>query len=269
MNPVKPRKPRRLRAPIEPGLANEEEDDPRSAAWRARRRHERNGSARGEIAREEAPQCEPRAARDPDAPPRYAELHCLSNFSFQRGASSAIELFERAKVLGYSALAITDECSLAGIVRALEASKKTKLKLIVGTEVQLADGPKLVLLAKDQGRVFRHLPPDHHRPPLQRKRRILPDACRRRTARQRRARLWIPALCAVHPEPAHSQVHEQARWITRHSMVAHGLRSSFIAVPTMRQGWPGFVRSARCTGCRWSLRAMCTCICASAGRCTT
>ncbi|HEQ2176873.1 TPA: PHP domain-containing protein, partial [Pseudomonas aeruginosa] len=39
----------------------------------------------------------------------YAELHCLSNFSFQRGASSATELFARAARLGYRALAITDE----------------------------------------------------------------------------------------------------------------------------------------------------------------
>ena len=48
----------------------------------------------------------------------YAELHCLSHFSFGRGASSARELFERARRNGYSALAITDECTLAGIVRA-------------------------------------------------------------------------------------------------------------------------------------------------------
>ena len=81
---------------------------------------------------------------------RYAELHCLSNFSFQRGASSAPELFERARKLGYSALAITDECSLSGIVRALEASDDTGVALLVGTEVQLADGPKLVLLARNQ-----------------------------------------------------------------------------------------------------------------------
>lgn len=47
----------------------------------------------------------------------YAELHCLSNFSFQRGASSADELFKRAREQGYTALAITDECTLAGIVR--------------------------------------------------------------------------------------------------------------------------------------------------------
>ncbi|MBL0163078.1 MAG: PHP domain-containing protein [Xanthomonadales bacterium] len=83
-------------------------------------------------------------------PPAYAELHALSNFSFQRGASSATELFERAARLGYSALAITDECSLAGIVRALEASEASGVALIVGTEVQLDDGPKLILLASSQ-----------------------------------------------------------------------------------------------------------------------
>ncbi|MFA7541192.1 MAG: error-prone DNA polymerase [Lysobacterales bacterium] len=69
----------------------------------------------------------------------YAELHCLSNFSFLRGAASAGELFERARACGYSALAITDECSLAGIVRGHEAARATGLKLIVGSEIQLAD----------------------------------------------------------------------------------------------------------------------------------
>ncbi len=78
----------------------------------------------------------------------YAELHCLSNFSFLRGASSARELFDRAKALGYAALAITDDASLAGIVRAYEASKATGVPLIVGSEVQLHQGPKLVLLAE-------------------------------------------------------------------------------------------------------------------------
>jgi len=82
--------------------------------------------------------------------PGYAELHCLSAFSFQRGASIAPELFERAKQLGYAALAITDEGSLAGIVRALEASERFGVKLIVGSEVQVEDGPRLVLLVEDQ-----------------------------------------------------------------------------------------------------------------------
>ena len=82
--------------------------------------------------------------------PPYAELHCLSAFSFQRGASTADELFQRAASLGYAALAITDECSLAGIVRAHEAAKTHGVPLIVGAEFQVHDGPKLVLLCADQ-----------------------------------------------------------------------------------------------------------------------
>ena len=53
-----------------------------------------------------------------DKRPAYAERHCLSNFSFLRAASHPHELVEQAAALGYQALAITDECSLAGIVRA-------------------------------------------------------------------------------------------------------------------------------------------------------
>lgn len=79
----------------------------------------------------------------------YAELHCLSNFSFQRGASSARELFERGQALGYQALAITDECTLAGIVRAWQAARETGLKLIVGSEMQVEEGPRLVLLVQE------------------------------------------------------------------------------------------------------------------------
>ena len=78
----------------------------------------------------------------------YAELHCLSNFSFQRGASSAAELFERAKQQGYVALAITDECTLAGIVRAWQAAKASELPLIVGSEMSIDNGPRLVLLVE-------------------------------------------------------------------------------------------------------------------------
>ena len=78
----------------------------------------------------------------------YAELHSLTPFSFLRGASTARELFARAKAQGYSALAITDECSLAGIVRAHEAAKETGVPLIAGTEVRLVDGLHLVLLAE-------------------------------------------------------------------------------------------------------------------------
>ncbi|HET7031711.1 MAG TPA: PHP domain-containing protein, partial [Casimicrobiaceae bacterium] len=66
--------------------------------------------------------------------PPYAELHCLSNFSFLRGASHPDELVQRAQALGYSALAITDECSLAGVVRAHLAAKEASLPLVIGCE---------------------------------------------------------------------------------------------------------------------------------------
>ncbi len=85
--------------------------------------------------------------------PDYAELLCCSNFSFLRGASHAEELVARAKAMGYTALAITDECSMAGIARAHVAAKKHKLPLIVGSRflVQAGGGPTgdftLLLLA--------------------------------------------------------------------------------------------------------------------------
>ena len=82
--------------------------------------------------------------------PDYAELHCLSNFSFLRGASHPEELAERAQALGYSALALTDECSFAGAARAHRAAKECGLPLILGTEVSLQEGEKLVLLATDR-----------------------------------------------------------------------------------------------------------------------
>src|SRR5438105_14782423 len=82
--------------------------------------------------------------------PAYAELHCLSNFSFLRGASHPEELVERAQNSGYAALALTDECSLAGAVRAHLAAKELGLKLVIGSEFTLADGLKLALYATDR-----------------------------------------------------------------------------------------------------------------------
>ena len=79
-----------------------------------------------------------------------AILHCLSNFSFLRGASHPEELVARAHQLGYHALAITDECSVAGVVRAHEAARELHLQLIVGSEIRTEDGLKLVLLAANR-----------------------------------------------------------------------------------------------------------------------
>ncbi|MGX2029793.1 error-prone DNA polymerase [Methylocaldum gracile] len=107
-----------------------------------------------------------------------AELHCLSNYSFLRGASHPEELVETAARLGYTALALTDECSLGGVVKAHLEARRHGLKLIVGSEfrlegsvrrsnrkrpgrerrpapspddrLRLEDGLKLVLLATDR-----------------------------------------------------------------------------------------------------------------------
>jgi error-prone DNA polymerase len=83
----------------------------------------------------------------------YAALHCLSNFSFLRAASHPEELIARAAELGYSALALTDECSVAGVVRAHVAAKEHSISLIVGSEFVLTDAPeieRIVLYATDR-----------------------------------------------------------------------------------------------------------------------
>jgi error-prone DNA polymerase len=83
----------------------------------------------------------------------YAALHCLSNFSFLRAASHAEELVQRAHQLGYSAIAITDECSVAGVVRAHVAAKEFGIHLLIGSEFALTDAPSLervVLYATDR-----------------------------------------------------------------------------------------------------------------------
>ena len=102
----------------------------------------------------------------PDLLPKYAEVHCLSNFSFQRGASHPQELVRRAYDLGYEALAITDECSVAGVVRAWSGLKdyyafidkleeaypdrkyRRPFKLLYGSEFDFGD-VRLVAIARD------------------------------------------------------------------------------------------------------------------------
>jgi len=87
--------------------------------------------------------------------PDYAELFCLSNFTFLQGASHAEELVARAVQLGYSALALTDECSLAGVVRAHAEAKKAALPLLIGAHFHLTrrngnHSLSLILLAQNR-----------------------------------------------------------------------------------------------------------------------
>src|SRR5688572_15401732 len=143
------------------GLSNPEKyKKPNSLCWRGRSASKRaGGMATRRAAIISSPGCASPSAGSTAKPangtcmaclPDYAELHCLSNFSFQRGASHPEELVERAAALGYSALAITDECSLAGVVRAHSAAKERGLKLVIGSEIRLQEGLKLVLLATDR-----------------------------------------------------------------------------------------------------------------------
>jgi error-prone DNA polymerase len=82
--------------------------------------------------------------------PRYAELHCTSNFSFLQGASHPEELVQRAHALGYEAVAITDRGTLAGIVRAHGAAKQAGLRLIIGSHLEPEDAAPLVVWVADR-----------------------------------------------------------------------------------------------------------------------
>ncbi len=81
---------------------------------------------------------------------KYAELRCKSNFSFLQGASHPHELVEEAHRLGYTGLALTDQASVAGVVRGHTAAKELDFSFSVGAEIQLIDGPCIVLWPIDR-----------------------------------------------------------------------------------------------------------------------
>src|SRR5438874_13835983 len=94
------------------------------------------------------------------SPYAYAELDVTSNFSFLRGASHPDELIYTAAELGYRAIAITDQHTLAGVVRAHAAAKSCGMKLIIGSRISLTEGPELLVWATDRasyGRLCRLL----------------------------------------------------------------------------------------------------------------
>jgi error-prone DNA polymerase len=80
----------------------------------------------------------------------YAELNSLTNFSFLRSASHPQELVFQAAELGYSAIAITDECSFAGIVKAFMAAEKCGIHLIIGAELYIQEGFTVIALVTNR-----------------------------------------------------------------------------------------------------------------------
>ena len=132
----------------------------------------------------------------PPTLPSYAELSCLSNFSFLHGASHPHELVERAYQLGYEALALTDECSVAGVVRAHVHAQKLGLKLLIGASFTVEDphsndNLKLVLLAENQ-QGYSHLCE-------------LISLARQRTTKGR-YQLYYADLCSFTHDPPHAMI---------------------------------------------------------------
>jgi error-prone DNA polymerase len=80
----------------------------------------------------------------------YTELQVTSNYSFLRGASDVEELFAQAAAFGFTALALTDRNSLAGIVRAHQRATQAGLRLIVGCRLDLRDGTALLVYPTDR-----------------------------------------------------------------------------------------------------------------------
>ncbi len=147
----------------------------------------------------------------------YAELVCTSNFTFLNGASHPQELVRQAAELGYSAIALTDECSLAGIVRAYEESRRCQqdglnIKLICGSLFRLKNGSRLVLLAQDHSayaqlctlitRARRNAPKGSY---------ALPDSAFE-TGLDHCLALWLPETPAQKPEDDVLTAH----WVASH-----------------------------------------------------
>ncbi len=140
---------------------------------------------------------------------QYAELFCQSNFSFLTGASSPEQLVNTAHQLGYQALAITDECSVAGVVRAYRQirDQQLPLKLIVGSLLKLPPDLQLVLLCPCRA-AYAELC------------RIISNARRRATKGQYQLNIWdlkSCQYCLVLWLPQGDQHDERwGRWLVKH-----------------------------------------------------
>jgi len=156
--------------------------------------------------------------------PAYAELHCLSNFSFLRGASFPEELVLEALRLRYTALAITDECSLAGVVRAHSALQQARrdsvpgadvFRLIIGSEFVSEDGLHIVLLARNRtgyGQIARLISEARHDSPKG-SYRFVRDMLAA-TAFSDCLALWVPGT-ACHPDHVTSDIAKSSlRWLS-------------------------------------------------------
>src|SRR5690554_2842865 len=80
----------------------------------------------------------------------YTALHCLTHYTFLQSTNAPAQLVNKAADLGYRAVAITDECSVAGMVKAWQAAKSRGIHLLVGAEFRSADQGRFLLYAKSR-----------------------------------------------------------------------------------------------------------------------
>ena len=77
----------------------------------------------------------------------FVHLHVHSAFSFLYGTFTPEAMVQRAKRMGFGAIALTDKNGLYGAVRFYKAARSEAIQPILGSEVTLWDGTSLVLLA--------------------------------------------------------------------------------------------------------------------------
>ena len=168
---------------------------------------------------------------------------------------------ERAHALGYKALALTDECSLAGVVRAHQAAKECGLPLILGTEIARRRSLKLVLLATDRrsyGAISSLITTGRRR-----SKKGGYSLARERTSRRLHGSgalvLWIPG-----------EDFAPAAWLASAFAATAWIAAELHCGPNDRREVDGSAeRSLETAGCRWSPPATCTCTCARAAACRT
>ncbi len=198
--------------------------------------------------------------------PPYAELHCLSNFSFLRGASHPEELVERAQAQGYAALALTDECSVAGVVRGHLAAKEARPAS--SSSAASSRWPTA------EARAARHRPrelrrpraADHARPAQCDQGQLRADARRRRAAGAPLSRVVDPSRDG-RDDRATARMHAGSptsfrgrAWIAVELLARAGERARLARLQALAR---------KAAACRWSPPATSTCTRARAARCRT
>ena len=211
--------------------------------------------------------------RYPRMLPAYAELHCLSNFTFLRGASHPEELVERAQALGYAALALTDECSLAGVVRAHLAASPRDCRSSSAASSRSTDGTTLALYATDRASYgdLAQLITRGRRNAAKGSYALSRDDVA--ALAPRCLALWLPRAStprrAVTRRFADATVAHGALVRRRVRRARRGSASSCSRAPATARGSNASLRWRAPAACRWRPRATCTCTRARGARCRT